>query len=271
MPAMLALSLALAMPAAAQEAPPPNHLAALQGGYHHVESEATGRSYHVYVRLPEGYAGGEETYPTVYLLDGDATFPMLAPAHLLLHYEDKLPEAIIVGIAYGTFGEGNHRGLDFTTTAIPDNPEGGQAPLFQRFLHEEVAPLIESRYRSDPERRILLGNSRGANYVLFDAFTTPDFFWARIASNPSTAPDGDKWLDEPATATRADLHLAMTSADGDHPPFRAYARRWMGHWSEAENTPWTVHAIDVPDATHAADIPRAYRAAMRRFFTDVAE
>ncbi|MBB3763409.1 alpha/beta hydrolase [Sphingomicrobium lutaoense] len=232
-----------------------------------MHSAATGRRYHAYVRLPEGYdPAAAIRYPAVYLLDGDATFPMLAPAHLLMTYEDKVPEAIVVGIAFGTFGEGNSRGLDFTTSATDDNPEGGQAQRFQRFLQDELVPLIEREYRADSERRILIGNSRGAGYVLYDAFSAPDFFWARIASNPSTHPDGEDYLGAPPATSRDDLHLVMTSATGDYPPFRQYARRWMARWEGAKDAPWRVHAIDIPDATHAVDIPRAYRAAIHAIF-----
>jgi len=178
------LALALASPCArAQTAPvvPLDHLPALAGDYLRIESRALGRPFHIYVRYPDGYAREpRRRYPIVYLLDGDSLFPILAPSHLFLTYDEQLPEAIVVGIAYGGFDPAiNRRDDDFT--------EPGAA-AFQHFLKTELIPLVERRYRADPARRILFGQSRGGGFVLYSAFTDPDLFWGRIASNPSFDP-----------------------------------------------------------------------------------
>ena len=47
--------------------------------YHHVESASIGRGYHIYVMLPDGYdESADDKYPTIYLLDGGALFPLLS-------------------------------------------------------------------------------------------------------------------------------------------------------------------------------------------------
>src|SRR3954464_8469668 len=98
---------------------PLNYLPSLAGDYFPLKSAAMGSTYHIYVRYPEGYASKPEAkYPIVYLLDGDSAFPLIAPQHLFLTYDDKLPEAIIVGIAYGSFAPPvNHREIDFGARA----------------------------------------------------------------------------------------------------------------------------------------------------------
>src|SRR5690606_27465718 len=78
-------------------------LAGLAGDYFLLDSKTLVRPYHTHVRYPEGYAESGAAYPTVYLLDGDILFPSLGAYHLLLHYDEPVPEAIVVGIAYGTF------------------------------------------------------------------------------------------------------------------------------------------------------------------------
>lgn len=96
---------------------------ALKGDYFPLTSPETGTRYHIYIRYPEGYAEHpDERYPTVYLLDGDSAFPLLAPEHLFIHYDDQVPEAIIVGIAYGSFD--NKRHFDFSP-ALRKTIEGG--------------------------------------------------------------------------------------------------------------------------------------------------
>jgi predicted alpha/beta superfamily hydrolase len=54
----------------------------------------------------------------VYVLDGDSLFPVLAAQHLFLNIDESLPEALIVGIAYGSFESAlNKRGFDFSAPA----------------------------------------------------------------------------------------------------------------------------------------------------------
>ena len=131
----------------AQEARVPlEHLPALRGDYFALRSQATGRDYHVYVRLPEGYdADPDRRWPVVYLLDGDSLFPLLAPTHLFLHYDEQLPEAIIVGLAYGGFDPAvNLRHVDFSAPG-PDTPEGeGGAPAPKRSSKTSVKAEAKS-------------------------------------------------------------------------------------------------------------------------------
>ncbi|HVM37665.1 MAG TPA: alpha/beta hydrolase-fold protein [Sphingomicrobium sp.] len=249
---------------AAPAAPAPvplEHLAALGGDYFPMRSAANGRRYHIYVRLPEGYGDApKRTYPTVYLLDGDSTFPMLAPQHLFLTYDDKLPEAILVGIAFGSFAPpANSRGPDF----------GPEAAAFQRFLKDELIPEVERRVRSDPARRILVGQSRGGGFVLYSAFTDPGLFWGRIASNPSF-PDYKPLLFAAAPAGRVDSRLIVASGTRDWPQLRADALAWFAA-HQGRPTPWLLKRIDIDGGTHAADLPNAYRRAMNWLFNTPAD
>src|SRR5271154_5650541 len=128
---------------------PLNYLPALSGDYFVQLSKETGRQYHIYIRLPENYSDAppETHYPVVYLLDGDSLYPLLATEHLFLNIDDKLPEAIIVGIAYGSFDPSiNKRDVDFTAPAHGVKPEHAGAPAFHRFLKAELIPAIERRY-----------------------------------------------------------------------------------------------------------------------------
>lgn len=239
------------------------YLPALAGDYFPLASHATGARYHIYVRLPEGYAEApDKRYPTVYLLDGDSTFPMLAPQHLFLTYDDALPEAIVVGIAYGGFGEVNRRGIDFMP---PGSAREAGAPAFQAMLKDELIPRIEVRFRTDPTRRILVGQSRGGSFVLFSAFTDPDLFWGRIASNPAIPPTPDFFNGTPAAATRKDLTLVVVNGTRDLPRLRPQTQAWFAQW-RGRPAPWALHAIDLDGGTHAADLPSAYRLGLHALF-----
>lgn len=254
---------ALAAPDRAASRPPLplDHLPALAGDYFPIRSKETGGLYHIYLRLPDGYAADPaRTYPTVYLLDGDSLYPYLAPHHLFLTYDDQLPEAIVVGIAFGSFAPPiNRRGEDF----------GLGAAAFQRFLKSELVPAVESRVRSAPNRRVLVGQSRSGGFVLYSAFTDPGLFWGRIASNPSF-PDHKPLLLGPAppldrAAAAALVRLAVVSGSRDRPQIRSDTLAWFAA-HEDRPAPWVLKRIEIEGGTHAADMPNAYRRAMNWLF-----
>jgi predicted alpha/beta superfamily hydrolase len=242
------------------------HLPALRGDYFPLLSRETGRTYHIYVRLPEGYDPAKR-YPVVYVLDGDSLFPILAASHLFIALDDKLPEAIVVGIAYGSFDPAvNKRNIDF---APPDSgltkAEAG-APMFARFLRRELLPRIETRFSADPARRILFGQSAGARFVLYSAFIEPDIFWGRIASNPSFAVGRDLFFGTPALPIRRDLSLVVASGTENNPKGRADALQWFDAWEHRTDAPWAVRPVTLQGGTHAANAGDAYRAGLRLLF-----
>jgi predicted alpha/beta superfamily hydrolase len=265
--AILAVLLAGPSPAVARSNVPLDHLPALQGDYFRHDSPILGRPLHIYIRLPADYAAQpERRYPIVYLLDGDSLFPILAANHLFLTYDDRLPEAIVVGIAYGGFGPSvNRRDVDFTAPGEGVAPERAGAPAFQRVLREELLPAVERRWRADPARRILFGQSRGGSFVLYSAFTEPDLFWARIASNPAFEPGRALFFGPPPPATRLDLRLIVSSGTRDRPHLRAAALDWFRHW-EGRPAPWQIRAQTIEGGTHAADAGNVYREALRWLF-----
>ncbi|MCI0695042.1 hypothetical protein L0337_23910 [candidate division KSB1 bacterium] len=125
--------------------------------YHRVDSRLLEQTYHVFVRLPEEYEPGKK-FPTVYLLDGGMTFPILAGYYRYLRLGEEIPAAIIVGISYGTddWKQGNMRSRDYTAKA-DDRPHWGGADDFQNVLRKEILPLIEGNHSADPGRRIIIG------------------------------------------------------------------------------------------------------------------
>lgn len=267
----LALGLAVlaVAPAARSSAEEPSpQLAALRGDYFPIRSTAVGRGFQIHVRFPEGYDPAQpRVYPTVYLTDGDSLFPILAANHLFLTYDDGLPEAIVVGIAYGGFDPAvNRRNVDFQSPGAGVSSEQAGAGAFQRFLKTELIPEVERRYRSDPSRRVLFGQSRGGAFVLFSAVTDPDLFWGRIASNPSITPGIESLLEPTAPASRRDLGLVLTSGTRDRPDLQREAALWLETWQARPERPWRLFAPRIEGGTHAANAPDAYRAGMRWLF-----
>jgi predicted alpha/beta superfamily hydrolase len=268
-PLAAAVTALVTAPALAQSPVPLDYLPALKGGYLALDSAAAKHRYHIYVRLPDGYeAEPTRQYPIVYLLDGDSLFPILAANHIFLTYDDKIPEAIVVGIAYGSFATPiNRRHIDFVPPGVGVPPGEAGAEAFQAFLKAELLPAVEQRYRADPSKRILFGQSRGGAMVLYSAFTDPDTFWARIASNPSMEPGREIIFGKPNAATRKDLRLIVASGTNEEPARRQKVLEWSNHWKDRAG-PWHVQRIDIERGTHAANSPDVYRQALRLLFPE---
>jgi predicted alpha/beta superfamily hydrolase len=255
----------------------PADISLLQGisdtRYHRLESKQTNHEYHVFVRLPEGYASEENIgLPTVYLLDGGITYPLLAGYYRYLSFlGEEIPEAILVGIAYGTddWENGNTRGTDFTAASAEREHYGG-APRFQKMLSEELLPLIERTYRSSADRRIIFGQSLGGQFVLFTALTQPRLFWGHIASNPALHRNlpfflkthGNSQLD------RGRSRLFVGSGTLDDSRFHEPAQKWIKHWSAVKATPWDLKTVDLEGHSHMSAPPASFRQGMRWLFSE---
>lgn len=245
----------------------PEVAAAIAGPYFALDSKSVGRRFHIFVKLPDSY--GKEParrYTVSYILDGDSLFPMLAPEHLFLNYDEGLPEAIIVGIAYGGFTPDiNKRDIDFRPM-LEDGSVGG-APKFLAMLESELLPRIDAAYRTDPERRTLFGQSRGGAFVLYAADQRPGLFHAFIASNPGREWNGHlHGFDRAPTSERSGGMLIVASGTRDRAYLREGAIEWGKRVTMRTDLPWHAELVDIPGGTHAASVTRAYRAGMLRAF-----
>ena len=106
---------------------PLDHLPALRGDYFRIESGATGRPYHIYVRYPEGYdPAADVTYPTVYLTDGDSLFPILARGIRMRTLSGPLSVA----------------SPDISTDILPGFPSDLSFPLSSRICSRSSLPRV---------------------------------------------------------------------------------------------------------------------------------
>ena len=240
--------------------------------YQRFDSETLGRHYHIYVMLPDGYKQNPgDDYPTIYLLDGGALFPLLSAYYRYLNFGEELPDAIIVGISYGSdnFEDGNYRSTDYTAESSERDYWGG-ADRFQGFLSDELLPFIETTYRSRADRRIIFGQSLGGQFVLYTALTKPDLFWGHIASNPALHRNLSFFLKmhgkEEFTGERPKLFVG--SGSEDDPRFRVPTLKWIDHWSGSDDTPWQLKTMNLEGHSHMSAPPAAFRQGMAWLFSE---
>ncbi len=149
-----------------------------------ISSKVMGHSYFLYIYLPSDYEASNNTYPVLYLLDGDAVKDDASRVVDELVTSGVIPPVIVVAIGYGS-GR-NMRMYDYTPTVDSDG-DGGGARDFWDFLTTELFPYIDSNYRVTPggAYRYIAGHSFGGIAVLYGFFFHNDAIKNFIATSPS--------------------------------------------------------------------------------------
>jgi predicted alpha/beta superfamily hydrolase len=132
-----------------------------------------------------------QSYPVLYLLDGDAHFHSVTGLLQFLGTGINgvflVPEMIVVAIP------NTDRTRDLTPTHVEKDFQGKPAPFlktsggmpsFFQFIKAELIPKIESSYRTAPYR-VFVGHSLGGITVINALYTTPETFNAYVAIDPS--------------------------------------------------------------------------------------
>jgi hypothetical protein len=153
-----------------------------------LHSAATGRDYDIQISLPADYARNPKArYPVLYVLDGQWDFKLMLSVQGGLTYDRWTPPIIIVGITWSG-ANANYdslRAMDLTPAATSRLPGSGAAPQFLGFFRDQLIPFVETSYRADPARRILMGASFGGLFTLYALFSDPGLFWGYMAGSPA--------------------------------------------------------------------------------------
>lgn len=152
-----------------------------------LNSARTGKNYVLLVSLPEDYATSGKSYPVLYVLDG-WHFPLLAFLQNNNLYSERMRPVIMVNIGHEP-GKNPMplRAHDFTPTSMQDPAvdRSGGAPAFLEFIAQDVIPLVERTYRTDPTDRGLLGHSLGGLFALYTLVERPGLFQRIVAASPA--------------------------------------------------------------------------------------
>lgn len=249
------------------------NIAALQGlgapSYHLIKAQKPKQNYHIFVRTPAKY-DRNKVYPTVYLLDGGITFPLLASYYHYHSFTELMPEMIIVGISYGadTFKQGNGRSRDFTAKSVERDYWGG-APEFANVLKTQIFPMVEQHYRSDASNRVIFGQSLGGQFVLYCAMKEPGMFKGHIASNPALHRNLDYFMQDIPTPKKPKGKLpVLFVSDGefDDVRFKKPALKWIKHWTAKTDLPWRFKTSILKGQNHMSAAPEAFRQGIHFIF-----
>ena len=272
---MNALSAILIFAASATISPgQPVSIEGLQGldetRHHVVESDVLEKQLHILVGLPDGYdPTADDSYPTVYILDGGELYPLLKSYSNYLYNGGEAPKLILVAISYGTddWQKGNDRSHDYTAPTEEREYWGG-ASDFQAFLGDELLPYIEESYRSSSDKRIIFGHSLGGQFVLYTAQTRPGLFWGHIASNPALHRNLPLFLSLRPETLQSPSHLFVGDGADDDARFVEPRTRWIEYWNEQSTRPWALRIEPLDGHNHFSAPPASFRRGIRWLFAD---
>jgi predicted alpha/beta superfamily hydrolase len=169
-----------------------------------VNSKILGEKRKVWVYLPNGYdnnAYSKQTYPVIYLLDGDGHFSSVTGMIQQLsevNGNTVVPQMIVVAIL------NTDRTRDLTPTKALTGPDGSNADFlrssgggekFTAFMEKELMPHIDSTYHTAPYK-MLIGHSFGALTAINILLNHTDMFNSYVAIDPSMWWDGKKLLNQ---------------------------------------------------------------------------
>ena len=172
---------------------------------------AENRPYMVY--LPPSYGTSENTYPVIYLLDGDIhRFKGFVGVLESLSTEtlgNQVQEAIVIAIP------NTNRSRDLTPSSLVEwkfngrvletFEQTGNAKQFAKFLEEELIPAIDAVYKTSP-KRVLVGESFGGLFAASVIIDSPSIFTDYIIIDPTSLWDND-YLNRALNAGNRDLNF----------------------------------------------------------------
>jgi predicted alpha/beta superfamily hydrolase len=167
-----------------------------------VNSKAVGDSFEIRVLMPPTIPGETTRFPVVYMTDVHNGF-IIDDDSIRLMMMGDVPRFIAVGIGYASasnilegllirardlthveFNAEVGGSFPFANMVKPSVGTGGAAK-FLGFIRDELMPVIDKRYPTDPKERGYWGDSLGGLFGTYVLFTQPDTFNRYILGSPS--------------------------------------------------------------------------------------
>lgn len=182
------------------------------GTQHILKSKVLEEDRPIIISLPVGYHETDVNYPTLYLLDGLQNIKHVIATSEFLAETGLISPLIIVGI------QSIDRAKDLTPSQAGEGvyggagagiPQSGGAPLFLKFLEEELIPYVDTTYRTHPYR-ILEGHSFGGLFSTFALMQQSNLFDAFIIQAPALWWNNEEMIETAKTFFKSNSSLNKT-------------------------------------------------------------
>lgn len=163
-----------------------------------LESKVMGENRPYMVYLPPSYEASENTYPVIYLLDGDTHrfkgFVGVLESLSTETLEKQVQQSIVISIP------NTNRSRDLTPSSLKEwtfkgrvldtFEQTGKAQQFAKFLEHELIPAIETGYRT-AKKRVLVGESFGGLFAADMLLNSPSVFTDYLIIDPTSLWDNN--------------------------------------------------------------------------------
>lgn len=192
-------------------------------------------SYKIQIGLPCAYNPATTKYETIYVLDAETDFSVVAAQCRKLAACSGVQNVIVVGIGYG-----NDRATDYTPTKTGNGNGGAQD--FMEFIRTELIPKVESEYAVDTTRksRAIIGHSFGGLLAGYAFTKHNEVFGNYIILSPSIWYDNEILLQyeqdtRPLNRNKQQLVFmglgALENSGRMQAPFEAFYQRLKNNYS----------------------------------------
>jgi predicted alpha/beta superfamily hydrolase len=235
-----------------------------------LKSTVLGEDRIVLVRTPVGYETNKESYPVLYMTDGDAHMGHTAATIEFLTRNGRIPELIVVGVT------NTDRTRDLSPVkSSQKNPAGelqfptsGGADNFLKFFETELIPEIEKTYRVQPYR-VLAGHSLGGLFAVHAMVSKPGLFNSYVAVSPSLQWENQTTLKraEEFLKNQKELNVSLFTSLGNEPgaigeSFDAF--REVLAKTNIKGFAWQAERMD--DEDHGSVVLRSHYAGLRKVY-----
>ena len=232
-----------------------------------VKSDVLGEERRILVRTPQGYEAGNQRYPVLYLLDGDAHIAHTSATVEFLARNGRMSELIVVAIP-NTDRTRDLSPTHITTTGAtgaPQFPTSGGGDKFLKFIETELMPHIEKNYRVHPYR-VLAGHSLGGLFVVHAMISRPELFNAFIAVSPALGWDNQVVVKraEDFFKTRKEGTKTLYLSLGNEPGLEDAYHQFKQVLTRQQSKGFDWEAQEFNDEDHGSVVLRSHYAALRK-------
>lgn len=148
------------------------------------------RNRRIWIYLPPGYEQNTQSYPVLYMHDGQNLFDVQTSFAGEWEIDETLNELAASGknvpIVVGIDNGGGHR-MDEYSAWINVQYGGGEGDAYIRFISETLKPYIDENYRTKPEaiNTGIMGSSLGGFIAQYAVFQYSDVFGKAGLFSPS--------------------------------------------------------------------------------------
>ena len=235
-----------------------------------IKSAVLGEERVVLVRTPAGYDANKQSYPVLYMTDGDAHIAHTGSTVEFLARNGRMSEMIVVGIP------NTDRARDLSpvksSAKTPDGkmqfPTTGGANNFLKFIETELLPYVEKNYRVKPYR-ILAGHSLGGLFAIHAMLTRPGVFNSYVAVSPALQWEKQEILQraEEFFKNRQELNATLYVTLGNEPGpigegFDSFKRLLAK--TQLKDFVWEARQMD--DEDHGSVVMPSHYAGLRKIY-----